>query len=600
VCAGAGDALRFPEMWTEEAHAAGVADKVHAHEEAAHEKRNWVRLTFDCNDHCVFCLDAHTHNGDMRSREEVKEQILDGKRKGATRLILSGGEPTIHPDYVDFVRLGRLAGYSKIQTVTNGRLFSYGTFLERCLDEGLSEITFSIHGPNAKVHDALVGTKGAFDEEVRGLTAALADGRPIVNIDIVVNRANVQHLPEMLRLFYSMGVKEFDLLQVVPFGRAFTEGRDTLFYDLELARPFLQEALAFSKRHDVHIWMNRFPPQHLEGYEHLIQDPYKLNDEVRGRKEEYTRLFEQGEWLDCREPSRCKHCYLHRLCDTIEGVLGRVDDGRFDVVRVDTEWEAAQPVVFGGDPASAARAREKDRRSLPLVRSERAPAVLTLDELVATSGAKTLRVCAPDLTQALAAMARFPSLNRLELELDSYVGLGDALESGDVLAGHVLERVQVRTAEQANALLAFSASFEVAIELTQQTAPWLLALEDLPRRLSLWQPNHERSTEAKADDVDLMGFFAKFRAEVPVDNVPACILGRRPRPPRTTLDTAMMGKDGRLEIFRFTRRYILEHYRTKSLRCRDCAENERCDGMHINAVRAHGYGVMQPIQPSNR
>src|SRR5580692_8771043 len=183
MCARARDALGFREMWTAEAHAAGVADKVQAHEDAAHEKRNWVRLTFDCNDHCVFCLDAHTHNGDMRSREEVKEQILDGKRKGATRLILSGGEPTIHPDYVDFVRLGRLAGYSKIQTVTNGRLFSYGTFLDRCLAEGLSEITFSIHGPNARVHDALVGTKGAFDEEVRGLKAALADGRPIVNVD---------------------------------------------------------------------------------------------------------------------------------------------------------------------------------------------------------------------------------------------------------------------------------------------------------------------------------------------------------------------------------------------------------------------------------
>src|SRR5688572_24016583 len=69
-------------------------------EDAAHQKRNWVRLTFDCNDRCVFCLDAHTHDGTIRSREEVKAQILDGRRKGADRLILSGGEPTIHPDYV--------------------------------------------------------------------------------------------------------------------------------------------------------------------------------------------------------------------------------------------------------------------------------------------------------------------------------------------------------------------------------------------------------------------------------------------------------------------------------------------------------------------
>jgi MoaA/NifB/PqqE/SkfB family radical SAM enzyme len=593
-------------MLTEEAHSSGVAQgKITQHEDAAHEKRNWVRLTFDCNDHCVFCLDAHTHNGEMRGRDEVKEQILDGRRKGATRLILSGGEPTIHPNYIDFVRLGRLAGYGKIQTVTNGRLFSYGDFLKRCLDEGLSEITFSIHGPNAKVHDALVGTRGAFDEEIRGLTAALADGRPIVNIDIVVNRANVRHLPEMLRLFTEMGVGEFDLLQVVPFGRAFTDGRDTLFYDLDEARPFIQEVLAYSKRPDVHIWMNRFPPQHLEGYEHLIQDPYKLNDEVRGRKEEFARLFEQGEWLDCREPARCKYCYLERLCDTIEGTLTGATAKTFDVVRVDTEWEDTLPVVFGGDPASARRAREKDehKRSLPLLngtasRVQALPAS-TPEEIVASSRATTLRVCSASVAKASVALARFPMLRRMELELASYDGLREALAEGGAFKGRELVRARARSVRQATELLELPGSFEVAVDLTKETAPWVLALAaEALKRLSLVQPNHERLTEATANDVDLRAFFGKLEAKVPVENVPACILGRAPRVERPTLDTAMMGARGGFEIFHFTRRYILEHYRTKSLRCRECSLDQGCTGMHINAVRAHGYADMQPILTS--
>jgi MoaA/NifB/PqqE/SkfB family radical SAM enzyme len=587
-------------MLTEEAHSSGVArGKIAQHEEAAHEKRNWVRLTFDCNDHCVFCLDAHTHNGEMRAREEVKAQILDGRRKGATRLILSGGEPTIHPDYVDFVRLGRLAGYAKIQTVTNGRLFSYGSFLKRCLDEGLSEITFSIHGPNAKVHDALVGTRGAFDEEIRGLTAALADGRPIVNVDIVVNRANVRHLPEMLRLFTEMGVGEFDLLQVVPFGRAFTDGRDTLFYDLEEARPYLQAALSYSKRPDVHLWMNRFPPQHLEGYEHLVQDPYKLNDEVRGRKEEFARLFEKGEWLDCRDPTRCKYCYLEKLCDAIEGALDGATNKAFEVVRVDTEWEDAQPVVFGGDPASARRALEKDRRALPLLKGDAGKvasvAGVTPERIVLGSGATTLRVCSTDLTKAARVLARFPALRRVELELESYAGLREALAEGGALEGRELVRARARTVAQAEELLSLP-SFEVSVDLTLGTAPWVLALDPAHLlRISLRQPNHERLTEATEEDVDLRAFFAALHAEIPVENVPACILGRRPRDARATLDTAMMAKEGGFEIFRFTRRYILEGYRTKSLRCKACVENDRCTGMHINAVRAHGYAQMQPI-----
>lgn len=572
------------------------AAKIAGHEDAAHEKRNWVRLTFDCNDHCVFCLDAHTHNGEMRDRDEVKTQILDGRRKGATRLILSGGEPTIHPRFVDFVRLGRLAGYSKVQTVTNGRRFAYREFLTRALDEGLSEITFSIHGPNGKVHDALVGTKGAFEEEMTGLRNALEDGRPIINIDIVINRANVKHLPEMLRMFIEMGVKEFDLLQVIPFGRAFTDGRDTLFYDLEEARPYLQAALEYSKRDDVHIWMNRFPPQHLEGFEHLIQDPYKLNDEIRGRKEEFGRLLDGGEWLDCREPARCKYCYLERLCNTLEGVLDTVDKQTFAVTRVDTEWEAKQPAVFGGDPASAKKTRApgtpaeappvekvKGKRSLTVIPSgpmrDRVPA--SLSEL---KSSEVLWIRAPNAARARTALSAFPEASSVELELEDVSNLE---------VGLPVTRVMVRHAEQAAALLT-TGDFEVVLDLTAANLTWLRSLKEAPKRLVVRQPTYERLTEAQEHDLDLPALFAELPREVPVEGVPACITGRAPRTRPAVVDTAMM-QNGRVEIFRYARRYLLDHYLTKSLRCRSCAHDASCEGMHVNFVRAHGYSVMQPV-----
>src|SRR4029077_9644509 len=124
----------------------------------------------------------------------------------------------------------------------------------------------------------------------------------------------------------------FDLLQVVPFGRAFTDGRDTLFYDLDEMRPYIQEALAYSKRPDLHIWMNRFPPPHLEGFEHLIQDPYKLTDEVRGRKEEFGLLLDWGTERDGREPKRCHYCYLESLCDELRDVQTTYSHREFEVV----------------------------------------------------------------------------------------------------------------------------------------------------------------------------------------------------------------------------------------------------------------------------
>ncbi|HWA72730.1 MAG TPA: radical SAM protein [Polyangiaceae bacterium] len=577
---------------------AGIAvagHKVRDHEQAAHEKRNWVRLTFDCNDRCIFCLDAHTHTGEMRAIDDVREQILDGRRKGAERLILSGGEPTIHPNYVDFIRLGRMAGYAWIQTVTNGRLFSYADFLTRCVDQGLSEITFSIHGPNAKVHDALVGTKGAYEQEIRGLENALADGRVVVNIDIVINRANVKHLPEMLQKYSAMGVKEFDLLQVVPFGRAFTEGRDTLFYDLREARPYLLEALEFSRRPDVHIWMNRFPPEHLEGFEHLIQDPYKLNDEVRGRKEEFALLLDWGTELDCRDPNRCRYCYLQRLCDTLENVRDRHAKRSFEVVRIDTKWEAKQAPVFGGDPASARRAESDGRRRLPLATPDGKPQVAALPVVVAAAKPRALWLVAPDLERAMSELGRYPGVTSIELELSDYTGLGAALEQDAPFGDARLERVVARTPEEATYLLALAGTFEVVVILSKATEQWLLGVERPSPRLALRMPTWERLSDSGSQDVDLADFFTRFRDPVPVEGVPPCVLGRPARPERVVLDTAMMTPDGRLEIFRYASRYILDHYFTKSLRCTQCIHDATCRGLHVNYVRAHGYGALQPI-----
>ncbi|MDP3213496.1 MAG: radical SAM protein [Deltaproteobacteria bacterium] len=607
-------------MLTVQSPSAGVDDKLLEHEDAAHEKRNWVRLTFDCNNHCVFCLDTLTHDGQMRDANEVKQQIIDGARKGAQRLILSGGEPTMHPRYVDFIRLGKAAKYRKIQTVTNGRAFAYKDFLKRCLDAGLDEITFSIHGPNARIHDALVGAKGAFEQEVQGLQYALEDGRPIVNIDVVINRGNVKHLKAILEKFIAMGVREYDLLHVIPFGNAYKEGRDILFYDLEEMRPHLLEAFAFSKRPDVHIWLNRFPVQHLEGYESLIQDPYKLNDEAKGRKEEFHRLLTEGVDLDCREPARCKLCYLQNVCDTLYGVRDQVIARDFTRLRVDATWEQKQGPIWGGDPASSKRARAieaqlaeggltvlapaedvdvdapRAKLRLPVVgqvAQETPLSAVPPAALAVEAGVNTLWVVAPDVASALAEIARHPGITAVELELADFSGL-DVWTSERSDVSWRVTRAIAWTSAQAEALLSMPGDFEVTVALTQANEPWLLARGEVAR-LGLFQPNYERMSEAKAQDVDLRAFFGRFAAEVPVEGVPACVTGRAPRQPPRTLDTAMMRPDGQLEIFRYIQRYIQEHYKARSLRCKPCVHASRCDGMHINYIRAHGYELMQPV-----
>lgn len=521
-------------------------------EEAAHDKRNWVRLTHDCNNKCTFCLDSNALNGTLRDTEEIKIQIIEGRKKGMTRLILSGGEPTIHPNFLDFVLLGKRAGYPKVQTVTNGRMFSYPDFLKRAAENGLDEITFSLHGHNAKLHDRLVGAPGAFEQEVKGLKAALAMRRFIINIDIVINKQNVPFLPEILDTFISWGVKEFDLLHIIPFGNAWTDARHHLFYDLDTHHETLQKAFAFSKRPDVHIWLNRFPPQHAEGFEELIQDPYKLNDEVRGRREEFDRYISIGQKLSCREPERCQYCYLEPLCDSLEEVIDKTQAAEVDVIRYEAPIAGQLPDAEVG------------------------------------------RIVARDL-EAARAIAAGVGANRIQLDLESYEGLAEALE-GTTIFDKEIERAYARDAESLRALLVIDEGFEVGVYLTKETAPAISALPSLPSRLVIMQPNYSRMTDQLTHDLeDIQGFFASLQGSVKTENIPTCLSKRPAKRRLKLLDAGMLGPDARIDMTAFTERYISDGFYTKSLRCRSCVEHSTCPGVHINFVRAHGYKKLEPI-----
>lgn len=144
-------------------------------------------------------------------------------------------------------------------------MFAVPAFCERVFSAGLQEVTFSFHGHNPTLHDYLVNTTGAFNKSLRGLIY-IKKYHPeiIVNIDIVVNRANIIYLPEIVWFFMRLGVYEFDILHIIPFGRGFAEYKDQLFYDVREYAGVLREIWEMSRIRGVHIWTNRFPAEALE------------------------------------------------------------------------------------------------------------------------------------------------------------------------------------------------------------------------------------------------------------------------------------------------------------------------------------------------
>lgn len=528
-------------------------------ERTAHEKRHWVRLTRACNNRCRFCLDAHIAGERVRPADAIRAEIEAGAAAGGERLILSGGEPTIHPDYLEMIACGQASGYTWIQTVTNGRMFAYPAFAARAVAAGLREATFSMHGHTARLHDHLVGVPGAFSQALAGMDNLMARG-VVVNVDVVLCAPNIRHLPGILRLFVGRGVGEFDLLWMVPFGRAW-DNRDELFCDPDDALPMLQEAFRFARQKGIVVWTNRLPPRLLEGNEDLIQDPHKLHDEVRGRRPEFEAWLEGRQPMVCRDPVRCRQCFVRGYCDLLEEVIGFRREGR----------------------APALRMQVQDGRR------DRLPEGFGVDRLRLTCD------CPQDAAEVVRAMTPPPAALILELERDTGVdpwGL-------DYGGGTRLERVASAVPGVLDRLLGGPGDCEVILD--QRTAQWVRRRQEAVRAaaagtlLSLAPV----LTLAEMDTRGVQPVEALRPLEgapVRLVNLPGCLLpGSRVVTEPEGIPARCLKSDGTVDLPVLTDSYIRHRYRVFSTRCTGCALRAECPGLPINVVRRHGLRLLCPF-----
>ncbi|MFH2009459.1 MAG: radical SAM protein [bacterium] len=531
------------------------------------QKRHWVRITTACNNRCLFCLDADTPRDLVLSADEVRREIDRGLDEGgATRLILSGGEPTLHPDFPALVRYGRARGYDRVQCITNGHRFADREFLRACLDAGLGEITFSLHGHTAFLHDRLTQTPGSFGRLITGLTRALRDGRPVVNVDVCCNGLNIRHLEQIVELCISLGVTEFDLLHVIPQGAAF-ENRAQLFYDVAAHQAGLRRVLRLNRHPRYHIWTNRLPPQYLEGLEDLIQPPRKLLDEVLGRRYPLRAYVDLGTALDCRHVERCPSCYVEPFCTTLDEMLGRLHRRAYQVWWIGdapvTETTVPDPLPFGCTQLGLS------------VSTLAAAAELE----VAPNVGLVLRVRDPaPLSASLPEGRPLTLIADTDRHLQSWLGGPASLPAG----------------------------VELDIELNRKTAPWLVANRDLLAAqldvVRVTQPTFERLADTTQWEVeDPAQLFRTLDLPVRTSGLPACLApGTRLVEPIPRLDYRLFDpRTGRLELRALACHHILENHRAKSARCEACSVNARCSGAHINTIRNQGFARLTPLDEAD-
>jgi MoaA/NifB/PqqE/SkfB family radical SAM enzyme len=114
-------------------------------------KRLDVKLGFNCNNHCTFCVQGNKRElYSPRKQEEIYRILEEGREKGAEDIVFTGGEPTVHKTLLESIRRAKALGYGRIQIQSNGRAFSLRNFTESLIEAGANEFSPSIHGARQK------------------------------------------------------------------------------------------------------------------------------------------------------------------------------------------------------------------------------------------------------------------------------------------------------------------------------------------------------------------------------------------------------------------------------------------------------------------
>lgn len=138
----------------------------HYREGPAESFEHIIRIHFQCNQTCRFCF-VSTHLP-APDEAKVRDAIERAGREDA-RIVLSGGEPTLNPKLIDYVKLAKSVSQRPIELQTNAILLDDSSLVARLADAGIAQAFVSLHGSRAEISDAITGAPGTFARTLRGI-----------------------------------------------------------------------------------------------------------------------------------------------------------------------------------------------------------------------------------------------------------------------------------------------------------------------------------------------------------------------------------------------------------------------------------------------
>jgi radical SAM protein with 4Fe4S-binding SPASM domain len=213
--------INLTRLWTGHEQPADGLRYGHGHGAAASARTRrpivvW-NITRTCNLRCVHCYSdsmAMRYPGEL-NWEQMQEVVKDLAAYQVPSLLLSGGEPLIHPRFFDLVEFASELGL-KLTISTNGTLIDAAA-AARLKAANVAYVGISLDGIG-DVHDRFRGKDGAFKAAVNGFRACHKVGQK-TGLRLTLTRHTVSDIERILDFIEAEEIQRVCFYHLVPSGR---------------------------------------------------------------------------------------------------------------------------------------------------------------------------------------------------------------------------------------------------------------------------------------------------------------------------------------------------------------------------------------------
>jgi len=218
-----------------------------------------------CNASCIMCPFAVKYDdlGEQlppyyRLTLEEYKRISAGLRIHSAHFVGAYAEPLMNKELFQLVAYAKAHG-TQTAVTSNGTLLSR-QFAEKLIDAGLDLLTISLHGATKATAERIM--RGAdFDqvlENLRTLRQVKAEKRvnnPVVQINFVGQRLNIEELPQFVSLAASLDIRIIHFVHLLD-GAKEVDASSSLVHYPELLTRNVKQALDVARREGVTLYVS--------------------------------------------------------------------------------------------------------------------------------------------------------------------------------------------------------------------------------------------------------------------------------------------------------------------------------------------------------